>query len=44
MSATIDPSTKGGSRALERLASDKIGWLTTVKGDGQPQDHRRWCP
>lgn len=38
----LDPTTKAGSRALVRLASDKIGWLTTVNPDGQPQSSPVW--
>jgi PPOX class probable F420-dependent enzyme len=39
---TIDPGTKTGARALERLASDKIAWLTSVTPDGQPQSMPVW--
>ena len=42
MTATLDPSTKGGARALERLTTDKIGWLTTVNAEGQPQSSPIW--
>jgi PPOX class probable F420-dependent enzyme len=42
MSAILDPSTKGGAHALERLASEKIGWLTTVTPDGLPQSAPIW--
>ena len=42
MSATLDPSTTAGARALERLATDKIGWLTTVNPDGVPQSSPIW--
>jgi PPOX class probable F420-dependent enzyme len=38
----IDPATKTGARALERLANDKIAWLTTVAPDGQPQSMPIW--
>lgn len=38
----FDPSDKGGAHALERLATDKIGWLTTVTQDGQPQTMPIW--
>ena len=37
-----DPSTKAGARALERLASEKIGWLTTINPDGQPHSSPIW--
>jgi PPOX class probable F420-dependent enzyme len=39
---TPDPSTKAGARALERLASELIGWLTTVDPNGQPQSSPIW--
>jgi PPOX class probable F420-dependent enzyme len=42
MSATLDPSTPAGARALERLASEKIGWLTTVDPAGQPYASAIW--
>lgn len=42
MSATLDPSTPAGARALERLAVEKIGWLTTVDPDGQPYASAIW--
>ena len=42
MAATLDPSTKGGAHALERLASEKIAWLTSVDPDGQPQASPIW--
>ena len=42
MTATLDPSTKAGARALERLAAEKIGWLTTVDPDGQPYSSAIW--
>jgi PPOX class probable F420-dependent enzyme len=42
MSAILDPSTKDGARALERFATEKIGWLTTVNPDGQPQSSPLW--
>ena len=38
----IDPATKIGARALERLATDRIAWLTTVDADGQPQSMPIW--
>ena len=38
----IDPATKIGARALERLATDRIAWLTTVAADGQPQSMPIW--
>jgi PPOX class probable F420-dependent enzyme len=39
---TIDPGTKVGARALERLRTELIGWLTTVTPDGQPQSMPVW--
>ena len=42
MTATIDPATKAGGRALERLGSELIGWLTTTNPDGQPQSSPIW--
>jgi PPOX class probable F420-dependent enzyme len=42
MTATLDPSTNGGARALERLATEKMGWLTTVNPDGQAQSSPLW--
>ena len=37
-----NPATKAGARALERLASEIMGWLTTVNPDGQPQSSPLW--
>ncbi len=42
MSATIDPTTTAGARALERLATATTGWLTTVNPDGAPQSSPIW--
>lgn len=42
MTATLDPSTRSGARALDRLGSEKIGWLTTVNADGQAQSSPLW--
>ena len=39
---TFDPSTPVGIRTLERLATEKIGWLTSVSADGQPQASAIW--
>lgn len=39
---TLDPATEAGAEALERLAHEKIGWLTTVNPDGQPQSSAIW--
>lgn len=42
MTATLDPSTKAGARALERLERERIGWLTTVDPAGQPYASAIW--
>lgn len=42
MPATLDPTTPSGARALERLATEKIAWLTTVDPDGQPYASAIW--
>ena len=42
MTATLDPSTNGGARALDRLAAEKMGWLTTVNPEGQSQSSPLW--
>jgi PPOX class probable F420-dependent enzyme len=39
---TLDPATSAGARALERLDTDLVGWLTTVDPDGQPQSSVVW--
>ena len=39
---TLDPATKAGAEALQRLATEEIGWLTTVNPDGQPQTSAIW--
>ncbi len=38
----FDRNDKNGARALERLANDKIAWLTTVTPAGQPQSTPVW--
>ena len=38
----FDPGTPGGAHAVARLERDRIGWLTTVKGSGQPQTTPVW--
>jgi PPOX class probable F420-dependent enzyme len=40
--ASIDGSTEQGAHALERLAGERIAWLTTVTADGQPQTLPIW--
>ena len=34
--------TTGGARAEERLRTEEIAWLTTVRPDGQPQSVPVW--
>ena len=38
----LDTTTPKGSRAADRLAEEKIGWLTTVRPNGQPQTSPVW--
>ncbi len=38
----IDPTTKAGARAAERLEREPILWLTTVTSAGQPQTSPVW--
>lgn len=38
----IDTSTKAGQRIAERLRTDTVAWLTTVRADGQPQTSIVW--
>lgn len=38
----FDSSDPAGAHALERLATDRIGWLTTVRPDGQPVSMPIW--
>jgi PPOX class probable F420-dependent enzyme len=38
----FDETDPQGAHALERLANDKIGWLTTVTPGGQPQTMPIW--
>jgi len=40
--AEIDSSDESGTRAVERLSNDRIGWLTTVAPDGTPQVSPIW--
>jgi PPOX class probable F420-dependent enzyme len=37
-----DPTTPRGERFAHRLAEERIGWLTTVGGDGTPQPNPVW--
>jgi PPOX class probable F420-dependent enzyme len=39
---SIDFATPLGQRALTRLASDPVAWVTTVRPDGQPQSAPIW--
>jgi len=39
---SLDAATDDGARALRRLETDLIGWLTTVNPDGQPQASPIW--
>ena len=36
------PDTTGGARVEERLRTEEIAWLTTVRPDGQPQSVPVW--
>lgn len=38
----FDADNERGAHALDRLAKDKIGWLTTVTPAGQPQSMPIW--
>jgi PPOX class probable F420-dependent enzyme len=38
----FDSGSDGDAHALERLEKDRIGWLTTVTPDGQPQSFPIW--
>ena len=38
----FDTGTESDARALNRLATDIIGWLTTVTPDGRPQTFPIW--
>lgn len=40
--AGIDQGDERGAHASHRLASDRIGWLTTVAPDGTPQASPIW--
>ena len=42
MTATLDPTKDAHAKALARLTDEKIGWLTTVDPDGQPQASPIW--
>jgi PPOX class probable F420-dependent enzyme len=38
----LDTTSEAGARAEERLRSEEIAWLTTVRPDGQPQSVPMW--
>ena len=38
----IDPKSRAGARALDRLHDDVVAWLTTVRPDGLPQTSVVW--
>ncbi len=38
----LDSSTESGRKAEQRLREEEIIWLTTVRGDGQPQPVPVW--
>ena len=38
----FDTGSDTDRHALERLQTDMIGWLTTVRADGQPQTFPIW--
>jgi PPOX class probable F420-dependent enzyme len=38
----FDSGSDADSRAMERLRTDVVGWLTTVTPDGQPQTFPIW--
>ena len=38
----LDPSKPAHARASQRLASERIAWLTTVRADGQAQSSPVW--
>ncbi len=39
---TLDPATEAGAKAIRRLETELIGWITTVNADGQPQSSVIW--
>jgi PPOX class probable F420-dependent enzyme len=39
---SLDAATDDGARALRRLETELIAWLTTVNPDGQPQASPIW--
>lgn len=39
---TLDPSVAGAAHAEDRLRGEEMIWITTVRGDGQPQTSAVW--
>jgi PPOX class probable F420-dependent enzyme len=39
---TLDPSVAGAAHAADRLRGELMIWITTVRGDGQPQTSAVW--
>jgi PPOX class probable F420-dependent enzyme len=39
---TLDPSVAGAAHAADRLRGEQMIWITTVRGDGQPQTSAVW--
>jgi PPOX class probable F420-dependent enzyme len=39
---SIDPTDPKGRDVIQRLTSDRIGWLTTVAAEGTPQTSPIW--
>ena len=39
---TLDPESEAGAKALRRLESELMGWVTSVAPDGQPQTSPIW--
>jgi PPOX class probable F420-dependent enzyme len=39
---SLDAATDDGARAIRRLQTELIGWLTTTNPDGQPQASPIW--
>ena len=38
----LDPVTDAGAKALERLETELMAWMTTIDPDGQPQSSPIW--
>ena len=39
---SLDPSSEAGARALRRLETELMGWVTTVDPGGKPQSSPIW--